>query len=569
MAEESLGSAVTQDPSSFERAVADAAAVVIAEAKTGYNWSVVDRLLTDELPVSTTRCKKASGSGRAANVLTESNDKIIDLYLVFCIEPYTIAQFVTVARDRIKRFKNVRAVAVADGTTEGWRVRAFIYRDDIDFADAVTAAFPAIRPEWTVRVSGPAPEVVDEGPSVATLDEELFSDFCRRRITPLEGLEGLLGGFLQFVTDRSFSLDRAIAADALASALSSQLLLFAGPSGTGKSTLARLLTSFFTDVESCAVVEARRQMIGPEDLVGFYSSLSGRFTFTVDTASLVGLQDASVRAMQLADKSEHAFTPILIVEEANLSAIDGYLSPVVHGLSSPTSPYVRWPLHAMQSLVENQDESLAVPSELLLGPYPRVFGTTNVDVTAKAPARKVSSRACVILLEPGSGFDAREEAARLSGGTYYTAPSTPPGAAFMGSPDAARLQSDEAEVAADLMAFDAIRIAAQGDDNLLLVGRRDIVRIANYMSYYRRLVPETSSRNIAAENAFLHFVLPILPQSQFAAAVERLASAGGHLTQGDNADSVGGLLSSRINRLRMVAEADPYPEALDFWAALS
>lgn len=569
MPENQNGEFAVPELSPFEQKIAKEATAVVAQAKTGYNWSSVDALLSAELPVSATRCKKASGSGRAANVLTESNDKIVELYLVFCVQPYTIKQFVSVAKDRIGRFRNVRAVAIADKATGDWRVRGFVHRDDIDFADAVIAAFPAIKSDWTFEAAGPSAGVTEDDSAVASLDEDLFSDFCRQTVTTVEGVEVLLDDFALFVSDQGVALDRAVAADALASALSSQLLLFAGPSGTGKSTLARLLTSFFTHEESSAVVEARRQMIGPEDLAGFYSSLSGRFAFTVDTANLLALQDASARAMQLADVDELVFTPILLVEEANLSAIDGYLSPIIHGLSSPTAPYIRWALHALQSPVENQDESLSVPSTLLFGPYPRVFGTTNVDVTAKAPARKVSSRSCVILLEAESSLNAKAEAARLTVVPDSRGPSAPPAAVFMGSPDAARLQSDEAEIEEDLEAFDAIRLVAQGTEDLVLVSRRDIVRIANYMAYYRRLVPEPTSRTLAAENAFLHFILPNLPQAQFSAVIERLGSSS-HLTPEDGVGgTLGGLLAARVERLRQVAAADPYPEALDFWSALS
>jgi hypothetical protein len=110
---------------------------------------------------------------------------------------------------------------------------------------------------------------------------------------------------------------------------------------------------------------------------------------------------------------------------------------------------------------------------------------------------------------------------------------------------------------------------AQGIDDRVLVSRRDIVRIANYMAYYRRLVLEPTSRTLAAENAFLHFILPNLPQAQFSAVIERLGSSWHPKPEDGGGGTLGSLLASRVDRLRRVAAADPYPEALDFWAALS
>ena len=179
MADDNDSEPAVPDPSPFEREIAQEATHVIAQAKTGYNWSSVDAFLTAEGPVLATRCKKASGSGRAANVLTESNDKIVDPYLIFCLQPYGLEQFVSVAKDRIGRFRNVRAVAIADMTTGNWWVPGFVYRDDIDFADQVMTAFPAIKSDWTLEVTGPSIGVTEDEPAVASLDEDVFSEYWR------------------------------------------------------------------------------------------------------------------------------------------------------------------------------------------------------------------------------------------------------------------------------------------------------------------------------------------------------------------------------------------------------
>src|SRR6266849_424088 len=92
-------------PSGVDKNLSGQIDKLMALGSTGYIWVLVDEALRNELGIDgLTRCKKASGSGRAANVLTESNDKDIALYVIFIISPYTVEQFRSVAPDRISRF---------------------------------------------------------------------------------------------------------------------------------------------------------------------------------------------------------------------------------------------------------------------------------------------------------------------------------------------------------------------------------------------------------------------------------------------------------------------------------
>ena len=56
-------------------------------------------------------------------------------------------------------------------------------------------------------------------------------------------------------------------------------------------------------------------------------------------------------------------------------------------------------MHTQPGEVDSQVPGRKVPQVLELQPYPRFFATINVDADSPAPARKVVSRACVILLE--------------------------------------------------------------------------------------------------------------------------------------------------------------------------
>ena len=98
------------------------------------------------------------------------------------------------------------------------------------------------------------------------------------------------------------------------------------------------------------MLEARSGWSGPEDAFGYYSSLTAQFAQTPDTPKLVALHEFAVGVLG-GDEPDtaHAASTVLLVEEANLSAIEGYLAPVTHGLSAISVPLLTWPLHAQRA----------------------------------------------------------------------------------------------------------------------------------------------------------------------------------------------------------------------------
>ena len=350
---------------------------------------------------------------------------------------------------------------------------------------------------------------------------------------------------------RGLHLAATMVADALACFISSQFLLVAGPSGTGKSSLARALATFFTDRWSA--IDAEPGLVRPQDLAGYASGLSGTSEF-VATPATQPLQDLIVGA------SDNL--PVLIVEEANVSPIEGYLAPLTHGLSTLRASPITWAMHSQASDLPVRGDASATPvhATLQLEPFPRLLGTINVDATAPAPANKVSARAAVVLLEPPT----TEEAVSLPAPTT-TAPVTtsPPGYGTVGDPTdclLARLSSqtdgplrDELKAVTEDAIGDARRMSPR-------MAQRALMYQAAYEAVCENeggTLEQHRSRH-AAENALLHFLLPVLSPTAFTQVAQRLTPKA----QPD------GLLFDRLATLRL-DEEDWRQAPDDFWSGLS
>ena len=263
----------------FEKQLDAVANPIYKAGRTGYAWDPVDEILRPVVGTEKTRCKKATDSGRAANVLTESNDKDIDLYLVFIGPDYSRERFLKAAEDRIKRFPNVRTIAMADRAhgTGKWRVRSLLERRGVGLAEHIAPHFPAVKPSDIHYIDADF-DALDSISTGATdvptvVDPEDFREAMSEVEAELDGLDKLPRRFVDHAKRAGVVVGLSDATDLLAAVLSSQFVLFAGPSGTGKSTLARQLQSFFADSDKARTVDARRQWLSPEDLAGYYSVL--------------------------------------------------------------------------------------------------------------------------------------------------------------------------------------------------------------------------------------------------------------------------------------------------------
>lgn len=353
--------------------------------------------------------------------------------------------------------------------------------------------------------------------------------------------------FSDFLAARGLAYDPLTQVDMLASVLSSQFLLFAGPSGTGKSTAARILADFFVPSDCSAVIDARPAWTASEDVVGQFSAFAGSYIEGPATQTLVGLHGGNR-------------TTVLTIEEANLSPMEAYLGPLVTAASGVAFEEVRWPLHTAAT-------GVSAPTNVLLGPWPRFFGTINVDSTAEAPAPKVSGRACVVLLEPSEVDVALSSTAAINAAPVP--PPTPPGEVVLGDPRNAWTSfvlTKTSHAVIDALKPLLMVLEDSAGRGLNVVSPRDVQRCVLFMSWHIRLLEAavkaglmvTADIATSAENAVMHYVLPGLSAEQFGRTIEPLRAVA----------TASGLLDRRLSRLTAGGESI-FGVSPDFWASLS
>lgn len=370
---------------------------------------------------------------------------------------------------------------------------------------------------------------------------------------PIESVEELPEQFRRFLTQYGIATggeDELL--DLLAATLSSQFVIMAGPSGSGKSLTAAALAAFFAPPGRRGRLESSRLLAKPQEFFGFYLQLAGgKFVANEALLTLLELNDG-----------ERPTPPMITVEEANLSPIEGYLSPLVHGLGGLEAAKLPIRLHTQAASVESQLDDRLVPPVLELAPYPRIFATLNVDAESPAPARKVVSRGCVILLETPDFDTALAAAGALAHPSVEEA--VGPAATFIGRPTIAlhryvasggnafeQALSERAAMLRDKLGVDAI-------------AHRQLQRSLMYMAWYVELNGEADpdqgqpAVEAAADNAILHFVLPSLPAAQFEKALEALDDGKRR-----------GVLAQRLSRLRGILTEHQFGPPPDFWGALS
>lgn len=402
-------------------------------------------------------------------------------------------------------------------------------------------------PEWSPALLEASPL----GPPKA--DEDAHGTKVPADDIPIESVHELPEQFRRFLGQYGIatgSRDELI--DLLAAALSSQFVIMAGPSGSGKSLMASALAAFFAPADRRCRLESSRLLARPQEFLGYYSHLAGERFMAYDQL---------LHLLELL-RGDGDSPPMVTIEEANLSPIEGYFSALVHGLGGLEAETLPIGLHSQPGPVDSQVPGQKVPPVLDLAHYPRVFATINVDADSPAPARKVVSRACVVLLETPTFETALAAADTLVHPSVEEA--VGPAAGLIGRPTIAfdRYATTGSDVFQQAMAE---RAAVLHDAlGLDVIAHRQLQRSLMYMAWLVELSGEVEPEQgqpaveAAADNALMHFVLPSLPAAQFERALRALDD--GNRT---------GVLSQRLTRLRSVVSEHQFGPPPDFWGSLS
>jgi energy-coupling factor transporter ATP-binding protein EcfA2 len=166
----------------------------------------------------------------------------------------------------------------------------------------------------------------------------------------------------------------------LISIFQNTLTIFAGVPGTGKTTLARILTNILTPKEKIREVSVNRGWSSQKDFIGFVNPLTKRFhSSSTDIYSLT-------KQMNEESKDEEVYlnTPMsfIILDEANLSPLEHYWSSF-YNLTDSTG---------MLEVKLGHNETIKFPNNL------RFIGTINYDHTTEELSPRVLDRINIIQL---------------------------------------------------------------------------------------------------------------------------------------------------------------------------
>jgi len=165
------------------------------------------------------------------------------------------------------------------------------------------------------------------------------------------------------------------------------LTVFAGLPGTGKTSLARILTKTFAPEERVSEVSVSRGWSSQKDLIGFQNPLTNKFH-----SAPTGIYELLTQLDYESKNSKYLDSPMayIILDEANLSPIEHYWS-AFYNLTDSTAKQ-----NSLLSISLGNRLTLEFPNNL------RFIATINYDQTTESLSPRVIDRANIIQIPSNS-----------------------------------------------------------------------------------------------------------------------------------------------------------------------
>ena len=184
-----------------------------------------------------------------------------------------------------------------------------------------------------------------------------------------------------------------------------QLIVLAGPPGSGKTTLVRLLAEFFNRgidkddfprgwEEYYLLQPVSPAWFSPASLLGSVNPLHGNFQATT---FLRFLMKAQIHYREFASDSSHSRVFFACLDEFNIAQPEQYLADLLSKLEAPIDSESRTLI-----MHEGQGSGGSDSVRVELTPNLKLFATLNTDVSTKSLSPKVLDRCFFLRLTPGS-----------------------------------------------------------------------------------------------------------------------------------------------------------------------